>query len=71
VVNGFAAPDPGKDEGLLALAIFGYQQHDRLPDHLFLAITEQAFCAFVPGLDNSVIFLLTIASSEDSTIAAS
>jgi hypothetical protein len=51
-------------------AIGRQQLDDRLTDHLRGRITKDSLCSLIPAHDRAVRSLLTIASSDESTIAS-
>ncbi|HEX4293576.1 MAG TPA: hypothetical protein VHZ29_05535 [Rhizomicrobium sp.] len=56
---------------LLTLTVVGDENKDGFSDDVLCGVAEQPFGRVVPALDGAVEALLTMASFDDSTIAAS
>ena len=70
MLNGLAPSNALEDFRLLILTLSRNEDRDRLADHFVGRIAEQPFCPWFQLMMIPSGFLLRMASSEDSTIAA-
>ena len=71
VVDLLPASDSLQDPGHLVPAVRSRDDRDRAADHLLARVAEEPFGTAVPARDDPSRDLLTMASSDESTIAAS
>src|SRR5690242_4259561 len=57
MVDAFAAPEAPQDARLLVMALLGFEDGNRLPDHLLGLVTEQPPRRLIPAEDHTVEIL--------------